>query len=69
MKNKTQCPSGQFDFWSMTYRGHEIAVQRHYRGWMVYLNNVILHNVVFFDARSAANWLRRNVDERVVDAT
>ncbi len=50
------------DFWSMSYRGHEIAVQRHYSGWLVYLNTVKQVGMRFGEARTAANWLRRKVD-------
>ena len=69
MKDQKHCRSEQVEFWSTTYRGHFIAVQRHYRGWLVYLNNVMQQKLVFVDARSAANWLRRSVDERMADAT
>lgn len=65
MRTATQSPSEQPDFWAMSYRGYDIAIQRHYRGWLVYLNKVMLQDKVFCDARSAANWLRRSVNERV----
>jgi hypothetical protein len=48
----------------MSYRGHEIAAQRHYSGWLVYLNQVMQQGVLFEDVREAAVWLRRKVDEQ-----
>ena len=66
MHNK---PSEAADFWSMSYCGHEIAVQRHYSGWLVYLNQVMQHGMLFEDARSAANWLRRQVDQHTATAS
>lgn len=62
-------PSEAIDFWSMSYRGQEIAVYRHYRGWLVYLNTVKQQGLTFGDARAAANWLRRAVDEQVASAS
>ena len=53
------------DFWSMSYRGHAIAVQRHRSGWLVYLNEVMQQGMVFTEARAAANWLRRKVDDKL----
>lgn len=64
MSTLTQIPTESADFWSMSYRGQEIAAQRHYRGWLVYLNKVMQQGVMFEDGRSAATWLRRKVDEQ-----
>ena len=64
MSRMTHKPSGSVDFWSVSYRGQEIAAQRHFRGWLVYLNNVMQPGMLFADARAAANWLRRKVDEQ-----
>lgn len=60
----TQTPSESVEFWSTSYRGQDIAVQRHYRGWLVYLNKVMQQDMLFDDAREAARWLRRKVDEQ-----
>ena len=62
-------PSESSDFWSMSYRGQEIAIYRHYRGWLVYLNTVKQQGLTFGDARAAANWLRRRVDEQAASAS
>ena len=62
MTNVMEKSSQPFEFWSMSYRGHDMAVQRHNSGWIVYINKVMQHGMRFDDARSAANWLRRNVD-------
>ena len=69
MSKIAQEPSEPVDFWSMSYRGQEIAVQYHYSGWLVYLNKVIQHGILFGDARAAANWLRRKVDEQAAAAS
>ncbi len=66
MSNTAQTVSESADFWSMSYRGQEIAAQRHYSGWLVYLNRVMLQGVLFEDGREAAAWLRRKVDEQSV---
>ena len=67
-RTMTQTPSESAEFWSASYRGQEIAVQRHYRGWLVYLNQVMLQDVLFENAREAASWLRRKVDEQTAAA-
>ena len=64
MSTATQKQSESADFWSMSYRGQEIAAQRHYSGWLVYLNQVMLQGILFEDVREAAAWLRRKVDEQ-----
>lgn len=55
------------DFWSTSYRGHQIAAQRHYRGWLVYVNNVMQHGKLFGNEIEAAIWLRSEVNQRIVD--
>ena len=57
------------DFWVTSYRGQEIAAQRHYNGWLVYLNKVMQQGMLFEDHRDAAIWLRRKVDEQTVAAS
>ena len=69
MSTNTHSPLSPADFWSMSYRGHEIAVLRHHTGWLVYLNTVKQVGMRFAEARSAANWLRRQVDERAAVAS
>ena len=69
MTSRAPYPCEAVDFWSTSYRGHDIATQRHYRGWLVYLNKVMQQDMVFGDARAAARWLRGQVDERVATAT
>ncbi len=64
MSDATRKHSESTDFWSMSYRGQEIAAQRHYSGWLVYLDRVMLQGVLFEDVREAATWLRRKVDEQ-----
>ena len=48
MSKIAQEPSEPVDFWSMSYRGQEIAVQYHYSGWLVYLNKVC--SMAYFSA-------------------
>ena len=55
MANRAPYPCEAVDFWSTSYRGHDIATQRHYRGWLVYLNKVMQQDIVFGDARAAAS--------------
>ncbi len=50
------------DFWSDTYRGHSIATLNHGRGWLVYLDHVLQHNMLFVTADAAATWLRGQID-------
>lgn len=64
MNNAPDLPQPAGDYWAMSYKGQHIAVHRHNRGWLVYLNHVMQNKLVFCDARSAANFLRRMVDQR-----
>ena len=41
MSRLTQNVAEAADFWAASYRGQEIAAQRHYNGWLVYLNQVM----------------------------
>lgn len=66
MSTNTQTSLAPVGFWSMSYRGHEIAVQHHTSGWLVYLNTVKQTGMRFGEARTAANWLRRKVDEHAM---
>ncbi len=68
MSTKTQIPSEFTEFWSASYRGQDIAVQRHHRGWLVYVNKVMQQGILFESARDAAFWLRRKVDEQTATA-
>ena len=68
MSGLTQNEATAADFWATSYRGHEIAAQRHYNGWLVYLNKVMQQGMLFEDHRDAAIWLRRKVDEQAIAA-
>ena len=50
------------DFWSDTYRGHTIAVLNHGGRWLVYLDHVLQHRMLFDTAEAAVNWLQRKID-------
>ena len=63
MQNHTHNPHQPSDYWSTSYKGQHIAIHRHHRGWLFYLNHVMHNKLVFCDPRSAANWLRRAVDQ------
>ena len=54
-------PNSQ-DFWSDSYRGHNIATLNHGSGWLVYLDHVLQHNKLFASAEAAAAWLKQQVD-------
>jgi hypothetical protein len=49
-------------FWSDTYRGHIIATLNHGGRWLVYLDHVLQHKVLFATHEAAVNWLHRKVD-------
>jgi len=63
MSRLTQREAEATNFWATSYRGQEIAAQRHHSGWLVYLNQVMQQGMRFEDHRDAAIWLRRKVDE------
>jgi hypothetical protein len=65
MQNHAQNSHHPRDYWSTSYKGQHIAIHRHHRGWLVYLNPVMQNKLVFCDPRSAANWLRRTVDQNL----
>ena len=69
MSGLTQDETRADDFWATSYRGQEIAAQRHYNGWLVYLNKVMQQGMLFEDHRDAAIWLRRKVDEQALTAS
>jgi hypothetical protein len=50
------------DFWSDTYHGHTISVLNHGGRWLVYLDHVLQHRVLFDTAEAAVNWLQRKID-------
>jgi hypothetical protein len=50
------------DFWSDTYRGRRIAILNHGGRWLVYLDHVLQHRMLFDTAEAAVNWLQRKVD-------
>lgn len=49
-------------FWSDSYHGHSIATLNHGKGWLVYVDHVLQHNMLFATAEAAAVWLREQVD-------
>ncbi len=58
MRAATQLES----FWSDTYRGRNIAILNHGGRWLVYLDHVLQHRMLFETAEAAVNWLQRKVD-------
>ena len=58
MRATTQLES----FWSDTYRGRNIAILNHGGRWLVYLDHVLQHRMLFDTAEAAVNWLQRKVD-------
>ncbi|HWB46998.1 MAG TPA: hypothetical protein VG900_16310 [Hyphomicrobiaceae bacterium] len=52
----------QEEFWSETYRGHHIAVLSRGDGWLVYLDHILQHGLLFATREQAVAWLRRKVD-------
>ena len=50
------------DFWSDTYRGRRIAILNRGGRWLVYLDHVLQHRMLFDTAEAAVNWLQRKVD-------
>ena len=51
------------DFWSDTYRGRSIAILNRGGSWLVYLDHVMQHRMLFDTAESAVRWLRRQIDQ------
>jgi len=51
------------DFWSDIYRGRNIAILNRGGSWLVYLDHVMQHQLLFDTAESAVRWLRRQVDQ------
>ena len=50
------------DFWSDTYRGRNIAILHRGGSWLVYLDHVMQHRMLFATAESAVRWLRQQID-------
>ena len=61
-------PEGREHFWSETYRGHHIALQRGDHAWRVVSGHVVEKDLDFGTAEEAAAWLRRRVDARIAEA-
>lgn len=53
------------EFISEVYRGRSIAIFNHHGQWLVYLDHVLQHNVVFATADHAITWLVARVDHGV----
>src|SRR5262245_2633714 len=51
------------EFWSDTYRGRNIAILNRGGSWLVYLDHVMQHRMLFDTAESAVRWLRRQIDQ------
>jgi hypothetical protein len=59
-------PADADEFWSDSYRGHAIATLSHGNGWLVYLDHVLQHNMLFAPtAEAAVAWLRWHIDATV----
>jgi len=56
------------DFWSDTFQGHDIAVFRHIRGWLVYIDQVMQPNRQFATAQDAIVWLHRKIEGKDADS-
>jgi hypothetical protein len=56
------------DFWSGTYRGRPIAILNQRDAWLVYLDHVLQHNMLFATADTAVAWLQRKIDRSKVAA-
>ena len=53
------------EFISDVYRGRSIAIFNHHGRWLVYLDHVLQHDVVFATAQHAITWLVERVDHGV----
>jgi hypothetical protein len=51
------------NFWSDTYCGRPIAILNRGSGWHVYLDHVLLHNMMFESAEKAVAWLVNRIDQ------
>jgi len=51
------------EFWSDTYRGRNIAILNRGGSWLVYLDHVMQHRLLFATAEAAVRWLRQQVDQ------
>lgn len=51
------------DFWSDTYRGRNIAILNRGGSWLVYLDHVMQHRMLFATAEAAVKWLRHQIDQ------
>ena len=52
------------EFWSGKYHGRRIAVLQHGDGWLVYLDHVLQHNLVFATAGHPRQWLIKRIDQQ-----
>jgi hypothetical protein len=53
------------EFWSDIYSGRPIAIFHRHGRWLVYLDHVLQHNVVFATAEHAIAWLTERIDQGV----
>ena len=51
------------EFWSDTYCGRNIAILNRGGSWLVYLDHVMQHRLLFDTAESAIRWLRHQIDQ------
>ena len=66
MEQAMQEQQGREDeFISDVYRGRSIAIFNHHGRWLVYLDHVLQHNVVFATADHAIMWLVQRVDHGI----
>ena len=54
-------------FRSATYHGRPIAILNRGGRWLVYLDHILQHNVMFATAEKATAWLVERVDRSVSD--
>jgi hypothetical protein len=52
------------EFCSFVYHGRPIAVLRRCDRWHVYLDHVLLHNLVFATSGHAWRWLIKRIDQQ-----
>ena len=62
---QTHQTSDEPEFWSDVYGGRSIAVFNHYGRWLVYLDHVLQHNLMFATAENAILWLTERIDQGV----
>jgi hypothetical protein len=52
------------EFWSSVYHGRRIAVLQRPNGWLVYLDHLLQHNLVFATAAHARTWLIKRIEQQ-----